>query len=142
MVFHDVGMSLAWTNLFTFVRNKPLNIYSMQKLKLFLLFFVATVTACNFTSCKDDDDDNASSSIVGTWVLNADYETVTVTFMANGRFTESWTESNGKVGTDSGSYTYDGKTLTLIYDDGTAESGPVTVSGNKMTVDGLVFIRV
>ena len=71
MVFHDVGMSLAWTNLFTFVRNKPLNIYSMQKLKLFLLFFVATVAACNFTSCKDDD--NVSSAIVGTWIGGDEY---------------------------------------------------------------------
>lgn len=116
----------------------------MQKLKLFLLFFVAAVATCNFTSCKDDDDSSGNAgSIVGTWVGSDEYGSYTYVFQANGRFTESWTETNGKGGTDSGSYTYDGNTLTIIYDDGYTDSfSGVVVSGDKLIYGGQTLTRV
>lgn len=114
----------------------------MQKLKLLLLFFVTTLGAFQLTSCKDDDD-ASGSSIVGTWVNQDEYGSTTVTFYPDGRFVESWTESNGKTGYDSGSYTYDGKTLTMLYDDGYRDSySGVVVSGNRLSFDGTVYVRV
>lgn len=117
----------------------------MKKLKLFLLLFLATLCAGNFAACKDDDSQESSkntASIVGTWQCSAEFETITVTFMPNGRFTESWS-GPGYSGSDSGSYTYDGTTLALIYDDGTRESySGVVVSGNQLMFDGIVYIRM
>ena len=112
----------------------------MQKLKLFLLFFVATVAACNFTSCKDDD--NVSSAIVGTWIGGDEYGgTYTLTFLADGRFSECWTW-DGRPESDSGRYTYDGNTLTMIFDDGYNESiSGVVVSGDTLIIQDLRLVR-
>ncbi len=114
----------------------------MKRFKLILLLCAGVLAACNFTACKDDDDnDNANDkqetpaqtdSIVGSWEANDAGNYECYTFKANGEFTQVWTESNGKSGSDSGTYTYESKNLTLHYSDGYSEGYTVTLSGDQM----------
>ena len=103
----------------------------MRKLKLFLLLFLAAVAACNFTACKDKDDNNTnsgqtSSSIIGTWVGSE-----TLTFNSDGSFIE-----RDGYETTYGSYSFNGTTLILSYPDGHTEIYQVKISGNTLTLDG------
>jgi len=119
----------------------------MKKLKFFLLLFAALVSAGTFTACSDDDDNQNQSqnqgsvSIVGTWVSRAGSETLTLTFGTDGSFVETY-QDGYESETDYGTYSYDGTTLTLVYSDGYRESGPATLSGNTLTIDGTTFVRV
>lgn len=115
----------------------------MKKLKLFLMMFIAAVSVCGFVSCDKDDDEGGSSSIVGTWEDRDEYGYDRYTFSSNGSYT--WVvEEYGKGGADyeSGTYTYDGKKLTLYSSDGWDDTFDVTVSGNKMTwhVEGETYV--
>lgn len=115
----------------------------MKRFKFILLLLAGVIAACNFTACKDDDD--KQNSIVGTWVSNDGSGYECYTFTANGEYTNEWRESSGKSGFDSGTYTYDGKNLTLRDSDGYSGTYSVTISGNQMVwnVDGerWVYIR-
>lgn len=105
----------------------------MKKLKLFLMLFIAAVSACNFVACdKDDDKDGGASSIVGTWVWQEDGMIDSYTFSANGSYTNTWQEG-GYTDFERGTYTYDGKILILRDSDGDTEMCQVTISGNKLT---------
>ena len=117
----------------------------MRKLKLFLLLFVAAGSIYSLTACKDKDDDkNDSSSIVGTWEDRYEDGYDRITFNADGSYT--WTLVDDK-GTDTeyGTYTYDGRNLTLKNSDGDSDTFDVTISGNEMiwNVEGerYVYIR-
>ena len=105
----------------------------MRKLKLFLLLFIAAVATCNLTACKDKDDDkNNNSSIIGTWEDKYEIGYDRITFNTNGSFT--WVIVEYDYGTDTkyGTYNYNGKILTLKYNDGDIKTYEVTVSGNQM----------
>ena len=114
----------------------------MRKLKLFLLLFVAASSIYSLTACKDKDDDqpNIPAEIIGTWVCAAELETLTYTFGADGKFIETWA-SQTQSESDYGTFTYDGTTLTLKYDDGEVASGPIIISGNTLTMDDLVVSK-
>ena len=113
----------------------------MKIFKLFLLLFVAAGSIFNFTACKDKDDElNISPEIIGTWVSSAELETIAYTFETNGKFVETYTYQ-GQSENDYGTYTYDGKILTLKYDDGTVESYPIVISGNTLTMNEDVYTK-
>ena len=105
----------------------------MKQFKLFLLMFVAAASLCNFTSCKDDDDDKKKidPAIVGTWACYSSYEVITLVLNANGSFIETATYT-GSLGSDSdtytGTYTYNGSILTQYYSDGDVYSASASVS--------------
>lgn len=78
----------------------------------------------SMASCSDDDDDEpepTQASIVGTWVKQeSDYIEVMM-FDESGFFGCAWQEWNGSQtysGEEYGSYSVNGNTLRLTYDDG------------------------
>lgn len=105
----------------------------MKKLKLFLMLFVAAVSTCNFVACDKDDDKDGASSIVGTWEEKDAYGYDRYTFSSNGSYTNVSEEYGKGTWTDHGTYTYDGRILTLRDSDGDIDTFDVTISGNKMT---------
>lgn len=111
----------------------------MKKLRLILLMAVAAIAACNFTACKDDGE--GSGSIVGTWKWqDSDGSYETYTFNADGSYTNVCYETdkgpNSYPVTDRGTYTYDGKTLTVNSQTyGWTATDTVTVSGNRLIFD-------
>jgi len=114
----------------------------MKKMKLFLMMFIAAASVCGFTACDDDDDDKGSSSspIIGTWEYREPGLVDTYTFSANGSYTNSWQEGS-KIDSDHGTYTYEGTTLTLNSSEYGVDTYTATISGDKLTLDGDVYIR-
>ena len=118
----------------------------MKQFKLFLLMFVAAASLCNFTSCKDDDDDKKKidPAIVGTWVNISTYQEIRLVLNADGSFIESYIYS-GPLGydpeTSTGTYTYNGSILTQYYSDGDVYSASASVSGNTLIFDGDTYTR-
>lgn len=107
----------------------------MKKLKLFLMMLIAAVGVCNFVSCDKDDDKGGASSIVGTWEDRDEYGYDRYTFSSNGSYT--WVveeyDKGGSTDIEYGTYTYDGKHLTLRDSYGYTDTFDVVISGNKMT---------
>lgn len=91
----------------------------MKAFKLFTAFLIFTLfTGTAFTSCSSDDDESDSTGITGTWT-NGSY---TITFKTNGSFTSN---------DGDGTYSFNNKTLILIYEDGYgSEVFTVTLNGN------------
>lgn len=113
----------------------------MKKMKLFLMMFLAAVSVCGFVSCDDDDDKGSSASIVGTWESREPGYVETYTFSADGSYTNNWEEED-YTGSDYGTYTYEGTTLTVHSSKyGDVEEYIVTISGDKLTLNGGVYIR-
>ncbi len=102
----------------------------MKKMKLFLMMFIAAASVCGFVSCDDDDDKGSSSPIVGTWEYREPGWVDIYTFSADGSYTYSYQEEGYDSGSDHGTYTYEGTTLTL---DG-VEKYTATISGDKLTL--------
>lgn len=118
----------------------------MKIFKLFLLLFVVAVSAFCLTSCKDDDDKGGDSSIVGTWEWEESengYDRYI--FNADGSYKNIMEEYGKGTWTEFGTYTYDGRKLTLKTSDGDVDTFDVIVSGNEMIwyVEGerYVYIR-
>lgn len=105
----------------------------MKKLKLFLLMFAAAIASAGFTACSDDDDE-AAASIVGSWIRQDTYGIDIITFTAEGTWIEQYQDL-----TDSGTYSYDGSVLILVYSDGDSDAIPVVVSGDTLVLDGEVY---
>ena len=112
----------------------------MKKLKLFLLMFAAAIASAGFTACSDDDDE-AAASIVGSWIRQDTYGIDIITFTAEGTWIEQYQdlEEPEYSDTDSGTYSYDGSVLILVYDDGDSDAIPVVVSGDTLVLDGEVY---
>jgi len=107
----------------------------MKKFKLFLLMFVAAASVCGFTSCKDDDDKGAGS-IVGSWILREPDGYDRYVFHADGAYINEWSDYEYGPDSDRGTYTYNGRELTLIsYEDGRPDTYLATISGNRLTLD-------
>ncbi len=116
----------------------------MRKLKLFLLLFIAAVGMCNLTSCKDDDDKGTATSIVGTWEEKETDGYDRYIFNADGSYKNIMEDRKG-TWIEFGTYTYDGRNLTLRSSDGDVDTFDVIISGNEMIwyVEGehYVYIR-
>ncbi len=107
----------------------------MKKLKLFLMLFIAAVATCGFVSCDKDDDNADSSSIVGTWEYREPGLADSYTFSADGSYTNSWQEGDGKTGFDRGTYTYEKSILTMrSFTYGWVDVYTAKISGNKLTL--------
>lgn len=68
----------------------------MKKIKFLAMMLVALATCVGFTSCGDDDEEEAANAIVGTWVGTMDGsdgyyddEICTMTFTKDGQMTAS-----------------------------------------------------
>lgn len=72
------------------------------------MLFIATL-CLGFVSCGDDDDDNkpASTSLVGTWVMEDDGDKTTVVFNSNGSGTYSEEYEDGSQYNEKFEYAYD-----------------------------------
>ncbi len=113
----------------------------MKKMKLFLMMFIAAASVCGFVSCDDDDDKGSSSPIVGTWEYREPGWVDIYTFSADGSYTYSYQEEGYDSGSEHGTYTYEGTTLTLKSSYGEVVECQATISGDKLTLDGDVYIR-
>lgn len=82
-----------------------------MKKYLLMLTIVLAVFAC-YSCSSDDDDDYASSPIVGTWVGFSTGTSYTITMNANGSGTRILTTEKGTT-TDSYNYEYNGTKLTI-----------------------------
>ncbi len=112
----------------------------MKKMKLFLMLFIAAASVCGFVSCDDDDDKGSAASIVGTWECRDAYGYDIYTFSANGSYSNTW-QDGSEIDSDNGTYTYEGTTLTLNSSKYGVDTYTATISDNKLTLDGDVYIR-
>lgn len=118
-------------------------------MKKFFILSALALAAVLFSSCEDKEVSGSSNSILGTWQLteiniqNSYLLMITLTFRANGTFTETGVESTsfGSYPWNSGGdYTYNpaSKLLTLIYtygdDAGETYSTQATVSGDMLII--------
>lgn len=101
----------------------------MRKLKSILFVIFVAVLAVNIAGCKDDEEP-ASSKIVGTWHTEGDPDDVMV-FNADG--TGAYIYAPGGIN-DAFTFAYDEKagTLSVQWTDGTVESMFITIDGNRM----------
>ncbi|MBQ7819019.1 MAG: lipocalin family protein [Bacteroidales bacterium] len=122
----------------------------MKALKFLFVALALLMVAPTFTSCKDDEKDEpgapqSSASLVGTWVYSEEGFSDTFIFSSNGSYTNSWSEYyNGewKTGSDYGTYTFDGSTLTLRDSDGYVDSFRITLTGNYFDDgDGWIYFK-
>ncbi len=109
-------------------------------MKLFLMLFIAAASVCGFVSCDDDDDKGSAASIVGTWEYRDAYGYDIYTFSANGSYSNTW-QDGSYIESDYGTYTYEGTTLTLSSSKYGVDTYTATISDNKLTLDGDVYIR-
>ena len=111
-----------------------------KSLTVLLLIFAASMS---FTSCKDDDDkDNPSSKLIGTWVSDYGDETITYVFNANNTGREIWESPYGS-GYDNFKWSATESILTLYYEDDDTYLAPYVISsdGKTMTFDEDVYIK-
>jgi len=128
----------------------------MKQLTKLTTLLMLLLVGVGFTACSDDDDNNSSSSnpnsstsIVGTW--RCDYGAggyTTYTFKSDGTgyfYTVEYYEGNTYDEGYAFTYTLRNNILTMTCTEGDeteTDSGPVTISGNKMTWDGDTYVRV
>ena len=97
----------------------------MEKLKYFAMALLVAVSA-GFVSCSDDDDNGGAggnapgSSIVGTWEGHNYNYTERIVFTAEGGYMSVTTFDDPSTSSqsESGTYTADGKNLTIYTDSG------------------------
>lgn len=125
----------------------------MKLWKLMLMLFVLSTATVAFTACSEDEDEEqpaqAATSIVGTWVYT-DYDDYndgsvivdTITFTASGTFTETISDSGvGYYDTLSGTYTYNGQTLTMNYPGEGTVTCMAIISNGVLNIDGDIYYR-
>ena len=108
----------------------------MKWMRWILVLAMGAAMCLGTVGCGGSDDDDP---LVGTWratefngqALPATIG-MTVTFSDNGSFTGT-TTINGVVETESGTWSADGGTLTIVDEDGTDTSG-YTVEGDTLTI--------
>ncbi len=89
--------------------------------KVFSLMLVLLAMTISMASCSDDDDDEpetTQASIVGTWVLQESGYIEVYMFDESGFFGCAWQEWPDDSGEEYGSWSVNGNTLRLTYDDG------------------------
>ncbi len=125
---------------------------------------IAMIVSISFNACSSDDDDDASPAdpsthdraLIGTWVSYEEgsdwWDKTEVTFKSNGNFRIDNTYYDEEDGKDtywcSGEwYTNNGNIYMEIQkssereDVGQIESGPYYISGNRVTFDGVTYIK-
>ena len=87
----------------------------MKAIKYLMWMLIALSMSISFASCGDDDEDEPQGSgIVGSWVCNNRYYggSDTYTFHDNGTYNWSYSGSADWFERESGTYTFNGVTLT------------------------------
>lgn len=88
----------------------------MKAIKHLLWMLIALSMSISFASCGDDDEDEPQpqGGIVGSWVSNNHYYggSDTYTFRDNGTYSWSYSGSADWFDPESGTYTFNGATLT------------------------------
>lgn len=116
-----------------------------QFFKLLLVTMGLILITATFTSCKDDKEEEITSSIIGTWVGGWSDEKYNVTdiytFNSNGAFSnESYVYKYGELDQHfiaPGTYVIKGNSLIItVYEDGEYDSYEYeySVSGNILTL--------
>lgn len=107
----------------------------MKTLRFLGMTLLMVMLAVNFAACSDDDEEEHSSPLIGTWVggeVDFDFEE-TLIFKSNG--TGQWDE-------DSFNYTTNSNKVVIDYGDGDPETWTYSVSGttlNMVAEDGVKY---
>jgi len=121
-------------------------------MKKYASILMAVICIGLMTSCEKDPvptgNTNNTESLVGTsWkYTEMDYDpyygyteySVIITFTSGNAFTWKTYEDDYLEDSETGTYTYKKPTITLTLDEETVSG---TVSGNKMTIEGMEFIK-
>lgn len=101
------------------------------------------VMTISFVSCNDEDNDELSSSIVGTWIYEEDYSDdeyyyEEITFKSNGTFIVKWEEyyyGDYDSETERGTYEIDGDELIVDFDDEISIVTIVSITSSKLILE-------
>lgn len=97
----------------------------------------------SFVSCGSDDDDSSSSIIPsGTYIEENGDEVELFTMVVSGNHIKITITEYGKVWkTYEGTYKISGNTITITLADGTTESDYFSMSGNRVTIGEIHYIK-
>lgn len=109
---------------------------------LFVMVSMLVMTI-SFVSCNDEDNDELSSSIVGTWIYEEDYSDdeyyyEEITFKSNGTFIVKWEEyyyGDYDSETERGTYEIDGDELIVDFDDEISIVTIVSITSSKLILE-------
>lgn len=109
---------------------------------LFVMVSMLVMTI-SFVSCNDEDNDELSSSIVGTWIYEEDYSDdeyyyEEITFKSNGTFIVKWEEyyyGDYDSETERGTYEIDGDELIVDFDDEISIVTIVSITSSKLVLE-------
>ena len=109
---------------------------------LFVMVSMLVMTI-SFVSCNDEDNDELSSSIVGTWIYEEDYSDdeyyyEEITFKSNGTFIVKWEEyyyGDYDSDTERGTYEIDGDELIVDFDDEISIVTIVSITSSKLVLE-------
>ena len=109
---------------------------------LFVMVSMLVMTI-SFVSCNDEDNDELSSSIVGTWIYEEDYSDdeyyyEEITFKSNGTFFVKWEEyyyGDYDSETERGTYEIDGDELIVDFDDEISIVTIVSITSSKLVLE-------
>ena len=105
----------------------------MKKLHSILALLLLMVCSMNFIACSDDDEEGATSSIVGKWAFSDDPDAGYI-FSNDGKmifWEDDWQDIEG-------SYTLNGNKLVVVYvEDGESDRDELTIF--KLTSTTLVL---
>lgn len=109
---------------------------------LLSMLFIAMMSV-SLMSCGSDDDDSSSSIIPsGTYIEENGHESELFTMVINGYHIKVTISEYGKVWkTFEGTYKISGNTITITMADGTTESDYFSMSGNRVTIGEIHYIK-
>lgn len=111
--------------------------------KYFFVMVSMLAMTISFVGCSDDDNDEPSSSIVGTWIYEEDfgdddYYYEEITFKSNGTFIVEWEEYyDGDYDSETirGTYEIDGDELIVEFADEISIITIVSITSNKIVIE-------
>lgn len=109
----------------------------MEKLKYLFLSLLMAMFTVGFTACGSDDDDDATSSITGTWEMDGSTEELYIRMYFDGHGSgKRDMKYSGTAYSQELTYTFDEKTGELSYIiRGNLYSATVTITGQTMVMN-------